>query len=672
LSESQAEAATIVVHSPVSTYAFELRSLQMNDELGRPFRIELDLQCDNFDVDFDQLLGKGLAVEMSVQGGGVRYFHGIIAQMEHVGAAARFAVYRVVLRPWLWLLTRTHDCRIYQDKSVPDIIKELFRDNGFTDFEDKLSGTFAPRTYCVQYRESDFNFVSRLMEEEGIYYHFKHEKTKHTLVLANARSAHATVVNYETVPYRAAGEEGIYEREVITEWRETREVETGTYVHTNFDFEKPRTSLEARSKLASKHDKADFEVFDYPGRHLEAKDGETYAKIRREELQVPYQRYAGKGNPRAIGVGNLFSLGDHPRQSLNKEYLAVAARHDLASAQHELGVQQQHPGYRFGSELDAIDSKRPFRPQWLSRKPLIRGPQTAMVVGPSGDEIYTDKYGRVKLKFHWDRYGKSDGKDSCWIRVSHAWAGKKWGQIYLPRIGQEVIVEFLEGDPDRPIVTGRVYNADQMPPYDLPANQTKSTLQTRSSTKGDDKTYNELRFEDKKDSEEVYFHAERDFNRVVENNDTLKVGFEKKSDGNQTIDIFNNQTITIGGTGANDGSQTLTILKDRTTTLKQGNDTLTIKTGNRTTNIDTGNDTLTLKTGNRTTTLKLGSDTLEAMQKITLKVGANKIVIEQAGITIEGITIKIKATATLEAGSPMTTVKGDGMLTLKGGIIMIN
>ena len=659
----QEQILTVVVHSPPDQGTFVLRSMKMEDELGRPFRIELDLQHRSFQVDFDKLLGKGMCVEMQTTGG-VRFFHGIVAQIEHAPTASRFAIYRAVLRPWLWLLTRTQDCRIWLDKPVPEIIKDgIFKDHGFTDFMVQLSGTYKPREFCVQYRESDFDFASRLMEEEGIYYFFEHDKTKHTLVLCDASTAHKAVPHYLEVPYRAASDEAIYEREVITEWRELKEVESGGYVITNFDFEKPTTNLEGRSIVPASHAQSKFEVFDYPGVHLQQADGDKYARVRREELQLPHQRYLGAGNPRGVGVGNLFTLSDHPRNALNKEYLVCAARHDLASTQHELGAQGEHIGFRFGSEIQAIDKTRPFRPERRTSKPMIRGPQTAIVAGPRGDEIYTDKYGRVKVKFHWDRHSKADEKASCWIRVAQAWAGKKWGHLYIPRIGQEVMVEFLEGDPDRPIITGRVYNFDQMPPYDLPAEHTKSTIKTRSTLKGDDQTFNELRFDDKKGREEIYFHAERDFNRVVENNDTLKVGFDKKDPGDQTIEIFNNQVVTIGRSGTKDGSQTFTILKDRTATLKQGHDTLKIDTGNRSTTIKQGNDTLKIEAG---------SQTVEAMQSITLKVGANKIVIDQQGITLEGIQIAIKGTATLDAKSPLTTVAGTGILTLQGGLVKIN
>jgi len=273
-----------------------------------------------------------------------------------------------------------------------------------------------------------------------------------------------------------------------------------------------------------------------------------------------------------------------------------------------------------------------------------------VVVGMANDEITTDKYGRVKIQFHWDRNGKKDQNSSCWVRVAQIWAGKNWGAIFIPRIGQEVIVDFLEGNPDRPIITGSVYNAEQMPPYALPDNKTQSGIKSRSTEQGSSDNFNEIRFEDKKDAEEIYMHAEKDFTRIVENDDVLKVGFEKKSAGDQTVDIYNNRTVT----------------------LDQGNDKLTIKTGNRTVEINQGNDSLTLTTGNRTVKLNTGSISEEAMQSIELKVGGNSVTIDQTGVSIKGLMVTIEGQTQTQIKGLTTTVNGDGMLTLKGGLVMIN
>ncbi len=343
------------------------------------------------------------------------------------------------------------------------------------------------------------------------------------------------------------------------------------------------------------------------------------------------------------------------------------------------------------------------------RKPFVQGPQTAIVVGPSGDDdIYTDANGRVKVQFHWDRLGTNDDKSSCWIRVASLWAGNGWGAIQLPRLKQEVIVDFLEGDPDQPIITGRVYNDLNKLPYTLPDNKTQSGIKSRSTTGGTEQNFNELRFEDKKDSEEIYFHAEKDFNREVENNDTLKVGFDKKNKGDQTIEIFNNQTITIGDSQANDGSQTVDIWNNRTVTLEQGNEKLEVKQGNREVDVDTGDDTHTVSKGNRTVTVSQGNDThtvsqgnrkveidagndtltvtqgdlsvnitagkctIKAGTSIELTVGGSSIKIEPAKITLTAAEIALAGNAKVSAQAPMIDINGSGMTKIQGGMVKVN
>lgn len=661
----------VVVTSPLGKGKLKLRSLSMSDALSRPFEIRLVLSSTDFDLDFDKLLGAGLGVELELSESSKRYFHGLVAHIELAGAAPRAAVYRASVRPWLWFLRHTSDCRIFQNKTVPEIIEQTFKDNGFSNFRKELTGSYVAREYCVQYCESDYDFVSRLMEDEGIYYYFKHEREKHTLVLCDSIKAHGKAPGYDKIAYRPQQESGRHQFEAITEWRETRDVTPGACALADYDFEKPKAQLSARSAAPARHQHADMEVFDYPGSFSEVKRGEAYAKLRREALQVPTQRYLGQGNPRGAGVGHTFTLTNHPRASLNKEYLIVGAEHEVLSEEHEMGSTSELSSFSVLSQFHAVGCERPFRPARVAPRPLIRGLQTAIVVGPKGQEMHTDKYGRVKIKFPWDRHGKDDDTASCWVRVSQAWAGAKWGQFFLPRIGQEVIVDFLDGDPDRPIITGRVHNADHMPPYELPGNQTRSTIKTRSAPKGNDTSFNELRFEDKKGEEEIYFHAERDFNRVVENNDTLKVGFDKKADGNQTIDIFNDQQITIGNSQAKNGSQTVSIWNNRATTLQTGDDTLKISRGKRSATV-MGDDTVTVQSGNHSIKVQAGAQSTEALQSITLKVGQNSITIDQTGITIKAIQVKVDALTTLDLKGLLSTVSGNAMTTVKGAIVMVN
>ncbi len=684
--------------------------LTAHEQLGRPFEIQLELLSADAEIPLQAVLAQPLDIYLEPPEESHRHFHGYVTQFRLAGMRGRLARYEATVRPWLWFLTRTADCKIFQAMTVPDIVQAVFRDVGFTDFESKLTGTYRTWDYCVQYRETDFAFVSRLLEQEGIYYYFRHEEGKHTLVLSDGVGAHEAAPDCAEVPYYPPQERARRTRDHVYEWSVFQAVQSGSVSLNDFDFEKPKANLKVvkQASPSRSHPQSSHEVYDYPGEYLLAADGGNYATARIEERQWQYEQVQGRGNALGLAVGALFSLTGYDfREDQNREYLIVETTHQAQAADYESG-ETTAPETPAECQLTAIPSSQPYRSPRVTPLPTISGPQTAIVVGPDGEEIWTDQYGRVKVQFHWDRYGASNENSSCWVRVSQLWAGKQWGGIHIPRIGQEVIVEFLEGDPDRPIITGRVYNADNMPPYELPANQTQSGIKSRTSKEGTAENFNELRFEDLKDSEEIYFHAEKDFNRVVENNDTLKVGFEKKDKGDQTIEIHNNQKLVVGNSESDDGSQTIEIWKNRTTTIAEGNetltikkgdrtetietghDTLTIKTGNRTETIETGNDTLTIKTGDRTETIETGSDTLtiktgdrtvtitagksftEAGTSIELKVGQSSIKLEPAKITIKSAEIAIEGQAKLNAKSPLTEVAGSGALTLKGGVIMIN
>lgn len=660
------------VTTPLGSDVLLFRRMRGCEEMSRLFEYEVDLLVENKSrgatvtagFPINQVLGEAMVIALELPEGKTRYFHGLVTQFRHYGVENDYFLYRAVLRPWLWFLTRTSNCRIFQDISVTDIIKKVFADNGFSDFKLELTNTYEPRSYCVQYRETDFNFVSRLMEYEGIFYFFQHTKTKHTLVIADSVSAYQTVVNYDTIPYFPPENTGLRTRDHIFEWHTAHQIQSGAYVLNDYDFKKPKSNLVAKSQQPKQHSHAESEQYDYPGNYHDKDDdvglnltsGENYSNIRLNELQTDYEVIEGKGNAMGLTTGMLFTLKDHYIVPENTKHIVTYANFLIVSNQYRTTTTEES---RYECSFKAIRATQQFRPQRLTPVPFVQGPQTATVVGKDGEEIWTDKYGRIKVQFHWERNGKKNETSSCWMRVATPIAGKKWGWVSLPRIGQEVVVSFLEGNPDRPLITGSVYNNTQMPPYDLPANQTQSGLKTRSSKEGTEENFNELRFEDKKGSEEVYFHAEKDLNSVIENNETRKIGLDKKDAGNQTLEIYNN----------------------RTTTLKMGNDTLTVEKGNRENNVDTGNDTLNVKTGNCSTKVSLGNYVLDvdagkatvtAMISIELKVGANSIKIDQSGITIKGIMVKVEGTAMLDAKSPMTQVSGDGMLILKGGLTMIN
>ena len=646
----------VSITTPLGDDGLVFHRLIGTEEMSQLFEFEIELlrKYEAGPVDASKLLGKDVTIKLDMVSGGTRYINGVVAQFKHTGLASRFITYRAVLRPWLWLLTLSSDCKIFQDKSVVDIVKAVFADYSVADVKYEISGSYPKLDYCVQYRESDFNFISRLMEHSGIYYYFAHESGKHQLIITDANTMHHTVSGYEKIRFFPPGNSSSREVDHISEWLSEHKVCSGKFELNDFDFEAPRSNLTTKASNTGKHLQDDLEVYDYPGKYTVTADGTKLADARIDESQASYAVIQGSGNAMGLQPGMEFQLQDFYFADQNAKHYVVSASYVIEGDSLVAGL--SGGGELFQCSFTAINSKQQFRPRRITAKPVIAGTQTAIVVGKKGEEIWTDKYGRVKVQFHWDREGKDDETSTCWMRVSHPMAGKNWGWISLPRIGQEVVVDFMEGDPDRPLVTGRVYNAEQMPPYTLPANQTQSGIKTRSSKEGAADNFNEIRFEDKKDSEEIYVHAEKDYNRVVENNDTLKVGFEKKDAGDQTIDIHNHRTVNV----------------------HEGNDSLTVKQGDH--SIDVSSGSSSLETGKKIsqkagTSIAVEAGTtmvIKAGTSIEIKVGANSIKLDNSGITIKGMMVKVEGSAMAEVKSPMTTVKGDGMLTLKGGITMIN
>ncbi len=598
------------IHADWATNSL-LRFMRVKEELGKPFEIFLEVLDPNKNLDPYKVLYQPVAVSIRRPDGSQRFFHGITAGFVNVGPRNRFQLYELQVRPWIWFLSRSQDCRIYQNQSFVDILKVVANDkHGFSKYRTSTTETHAPWEYCVQYRESDFNFIHRLMEQEGLYYFFTHTQTQHELVIVDGKSGHQPIAGESKIPYLPPNE-AYAGREHISYWQRLVTVGTGKVTLRDYAFDKPNVNLETRSQGTVKGRIPIFEVYDYPGEYSETSAGVNVAKHLLEAYQAQHARIEGAGHCPALATGCLFDLIEHPRSSENGKYLVTSSEIEVESGEIE---QFEGAENRFETKFTTIPADVPFRLPRNTPKPTIAGPQTAVVVGKTGEDLWVDKFGRVKVQFHWDRLGQKDENSSCWIRVSQPLAGKNWGAVFLPRTGQEVIVEFLEGDPDRPIITGRVYNENQATPYDLPEKATQSGILTRSTKEGTAETANQLRFEDKKGEEEIYFHAEKNFNRVVENNDTLKVGFDKKEAGDQTIEVFNNQSITIGHKDCADGSLTLKIHKNRTETIETGDETLDIKKGSRTESIDKGNDTLTIGEGSRKTTISKGDETLEIAQ----------------------------------------------------------
>ena len=584
------------------------------EKLCELFEFELELLSEDEAIDPDRLLGENVTVALGLTEDKWRYFNGYVARFGQYEMLDGFAVYRMTLRPWLWFLTRAANCRIFQDINVPDIVKQVFRDQGFSDIQEKLSGTYAVREYCVQYRETDFNFACRLLEEEGIYFYFTHENGKHHLVLADSGSAHDKFPGYESIPYHA--EQGGIDKtrtDHIHEWVYSHSIQPGTHVLSDYDFKKPKAGLIVKSSLTMPHTHAGYEIFDYPGGHKEIGVGEGIVRSRMEARRAQFESFEGQCNARGLGVGNLFKLTEHRKQSQNREYLVVSAEYRLQLDSYIASSTSAAGADLFQCGFSAINSSLNYRPPRITPKPLVHGAQTAVVTGPAGEEIHTDQYGRVKVQFHWDRYGKHDEHSSCWMRVAQPWAGKNWGMMAIPRIGQEVVVEFLEGDPDQPLITGSVYNNSQMPPYPLPANKTQSGIKSRSSKGGQPAHFNEIRFEDKKGHEQVYLHAEKNLDTVVEASESRSVG------GSRTTSIHHDEKLTI-----KEG--------DRTGTLDKGSDKLTATLGNMTIEAPAGKYALSSKEVEITGTTS-----------IKLICGGSLIEMTPATITIKSPLVKINS-----------------------------
>jgi len=643
-----------------------LAAMTATESLGRLFEFELDLRSTDYAIAMDNILGENVTVAVDKQGEEKRYFNGFVAGFRQRPGTERLAHYSAVLRPWLWFLTRTSDCRIFQEKSAPDIVKEVFRDHGFTDFEEALNGTYPTYDYCVQYRETDFNFVSRLMEGEGIYYFFRHENGKHTLVLADSPSSHQPIEGYEEVRFLPPGSATHQRPQHVNNWSVGREVQSGAFALNDFDFERPKAELLTRSTADRKHAAADFEMYDYPGSYTQTKDGEKYARYRLEELQAGFERIDGGGDARGFEPGGLFSLTDHPREDQNRKYLIVSATHHFRSDEfHEGGS----GGPVYANTFSAIDAETPYRSPRVTPKPVVQGPQTAIVVGKKGEEIWTDKHGRVKVQFHWDRYGTADEKSSCWVRVSQPWAGKGWGAIQLPRIGQEVVIDFLEGDPDRPLITGRVYNGQAQPPHGLPANATITSF--KSSTSKGGAGFNEIRYEDKKGKEQIYVHGEKDLHIRVKNDRREWNGNDRhlivKNDKLEHVEKNRHEIV--------DEAHKEEIGKDRHLTVK-GKEAKEV--GNSLSITVKGDVSEVFKKNHAEETtkdyyLKAKNVVIEGLQNITLSSGSSYIAIEPSGIEINtSAQLKINGTQVKIEGSAQTSVQSGGITELKGSLVKIN
>lgn len=684
-------------------YNLEIEAFTATERFSTPFAIEVDVRSPGRPIDFMPLLGSGVGLQLKSGVQDVdRPFHGVLFRAEARGRARDVYSYRLTLRPWLSLLQLGRNLRIFQQQTAQDIIKSIFSGAGFSDFDVKATTAgLNTREYCVQFKESDFDFISRLMEEEGLYYYFEHATTKHTLVLCDAPSCHgAFSENLQVLRGEEGGSPGAY----LSAWE--RKVRPAAYKATLRDshFCKTGQTLEATTQTPASGRSSYLpvaEIYDYPGGYGYIQDdggaaGDPYVQVRLQEARAECDVLRGEGAAFAICVGQKIQVseeataGDRTLTSdefphfADGEFLVVDAVHTF-DPQQSIGSREATKTLGFKVEIEAVPAATQWRAPRLTPKPTPGGPQTATVIGVNDKAIEVDQYGRVRVHFDWDRgptpdsgpgapgpsssssaapaAASSDNSDkrSCWLRVSQGWADGGFGHMHIPRVGEEVLVDFLDGDPDRPIITGRVYNSNLTPPYTLPNDKTKSTWKSQTvgssgDYDGSEETppnpgYNEVRFEDKGGSEELYLHAQRVFNTLVRLDETRKTGRDT------TVRVGRNRTVNIK--------------KNESVTIETGDETRTISQGSRTTTIQK-NDSLTLNTGDYSMSVSAGQATFEAMKQITLKVGQNSIVISQQGIALKGLMITATAQTELSASAPMTELKADGIMTIQGGIVNIN
>ncbi|APV62250.1 type VI secretion system tip protein VgrG [Salmonella enterica] len=543
-------------------------------QLKTPDTLNLGYVSPAANLPLKPMVGKDLCVNIELDGGGKRHISGLVTAARVVGHEGRSVTYELRMEPWLKLLTHTSDYKAFQNKTVVDILDEVLAEYPYP-VEKRLVESYPVRTWQVQYGETDFDFLQRLMQEWGIYWWFEHSEDSHTLVLADAISAHKACPDSPLVEWHQEGLK--LDKEFIHTITANESLRTGQWVLDDFDFTKPRSLLANTVANPRETGHAIYEHYEWPGDYFDKSEGEMLTRIRMEAQRSPGSRVLGGGNIRTLMTGYTFTLENYPTAEVNQEYLLMQTLLFVQdNAQHS--GQDQH--FTFSTRFELHPTREVFRPQRTVSKPHTKGPQSAIVTGPAGQEIWTDQYGRVKVQFGWDRYGKMDENSSCWIRVSYPWAGKGFGMIQIPRIGQEVLVDFKNGDPDLPIIVGRTYNQDTMPPWGLPGMASQSGIFSHSLY-GGPTNGNMLRFDDKTGAEEVKFHAEKDLNTTVKNNETHTVMVDR------TKTIIKNETNSIG--------------EDRNTTVTK-NDGLSVKLA-QTINIGTTyrldvGDQFTLRCGN--------------------------------------------------------------------------
>ena len=652
-----------------------LERARCREALGQPYELQVDIIAALGEIDLLPHLGKPISVALYEDDDLQRHFHGLITAGEFTHESQTGFHYKLMARPFSWWLSHNRDMAIFQDLAVPDIIKKVLGDANISDFEQKLSRSYGPRTYCVQYRESDWTFITRLMEEEGIYYYWKHEPNKHIMVMCDAPSAHeagdpATIEYSSTtgsIHKVGSTQRGGHDHFLEKLGEKVSSDGASMVTLRAFDFEKPERPLQAQADDQPKHPGDDREVYGYPGRYIDEGAGRGLTEVELAALRRNRQVYLGRTRATSLACGTKLSVSGHPAGRLNATYLITRTEHVIQSEQYRAGVDREKGEEEEETHVTfhAIPAATTFHSPAVTPKPVVQGLETAIVSGPAGEEIFTDEYGRVKVRFHWDRADTTGEKSTCWIRVAQ-FGGL--GNVILPRVNQEVMVDFLHGNPDDPIVMGWVFNKAHMPIYPLPDNKTRALWRTRSYPGGKSTTFpetmkldtadqgsNELRFEDKSGQEEIFFHAEKDMNTRVRHDATLKVGHNEDTviGLDRTDEVKRDETTTIGK------NQTLTVVGNQTETIK----------AKRTVDVKAEDS---LKVGTSQTVEAGTTISITANTSITVKVGGSKITINQSGITIDAPMVKVNGQASAEMTSPMTKLIGSGMNTIQGGLVKIN
>lgn len=659
----------VQLSTPLGEDVLYLDKFLGREEISRLFRFDAGMFSEDREIVFDDIVGHPISISVSRPGAGPRFFHGYVSQFEHVLDLENVAYYRAVVVPWLWFLTRTSNCRIFQGMTVPDIVREVVRHHGFSDVEMRLSETYPELEYCTQYRETDFNFVSRLLEEFGIHYSFRHESDRHVLCLADSMNAYEPVTGLEEIPFRPATDHNRTDNS-IWEWTVGRRVQPFRYEIRDFDYSAPRTTLvSTETAMPKSHGHSGYEIYDYAGLRSTPDHGNHVAGLRIEELESQHERAHGMTGSAGLGVGSIFNLIDAPRGDQNREYLVTGGEHEIRTNRFRSGDEDSELEETYSYRFSCLPADAPFRPARVTPRPVVQGPQTAIVTGPDDEEIYVDDKARVKVRFHWDRANTPNEDSSIWIRVAQPWAGNRWGAMFLPRVGHEVVIEFLEGDPDRPLITGSVSNGANLPVWlnklnEAPISKTVSGFCSQSTK--DSEGANMVVFVDQAGEEQLYLRAQRDYELEVLNDRRERIGKDRNLvvKGNQkdlieknrhevvkkshTESIGGDRHLGVGGKEAKkvDASQSLTVGADRLVSI----------TGSHTD--DTGGSFA----------LTAGADaTIKANSKVKLECGGSSIEIGPGSVKITSPKLEFTG-AQFDCNAGMTKITSS-MVDLTAAVV---